>query len=229
MMQVPDTLILCGGLGTRLRPLTYSIQKCMLPVYKIPLLDYIVQQIKYLDLEKIIFACGHRKESIIEHFGPEYIYSCPTEFINTGARIKKALNLVTTENLIVFNGDSYCNIDRGCFWEVYKQFIKSEVDVCKILVNKRNSLLSSYIDTSIENYFGAGIYFLKKKYLKNIEYKDDLSLESDIGPNSDHMFVELSDEFFVVDIGTPENYKKVNDGRNKWGRFFKNFDREPSI
>lgn len=225
-MQIPDTLILCGGLGERLRPLTDNHQKCMLSVQGRPFLEYTVDKIKQLELNPPIFCCGHKADEVINHFGNGYKFSYRAD-INTGARIKEALNLIQSDNFIVFNGDSYCNIDYNYFWYIYKEFVNFGKDVCKILVHKNNSIFASYIHSSVYDYYGAGIYFFKKSYVESLENDDNLSIEDDIIPNCKNIYnCAIPEEFFTIDIGTKENYEMVNSKENKYGRFFSNLNHE---
>jgi NDP-sugar pyrophosphorylase family protein len=207
-MQIPDTLILCGGKGERLHPLTLEHQKCMLPVCGKPYMEYMVDKIKGLELGRIIFCCGHAVEEVLDYFmGKNYKFSYCAN-INTGARVLTALSLVMTKYLVVFNGDSYCNLNYNHFWYAYKEFINSGKESCKFLIDKDNSLLASHINPKYSSY-GAGIYLFKKEYLSSLEYDDNLSIEDDIIPNSNCLFYNLPKESFVIDIGTPENLKIV--------------------
>jgi NDP-sugar pyrophosphorylase family protein len=227
-----QTLVLCGGKGERLLPLTENRQKCTLPIQGTPFLEYLVYQIHHYGISKITFCCGYKAEDIIRHFGTfdghEYKYSCPLDFINTGARILKAEPYYrNTNNLIIFNGDSYCNLDPETFWRLYNKFIKSESKICKLLAHKDKSLLASFIGYKYEkDYFGAGIYFIKKELLKDIEYNDKLSLEEDIILNNfnETLFIKLPNNYFVVDIGTPENLGVLNDNTTAFGRIFRDYN-----
>jgi NDP-sugar pyrophosphorylase family protein len=223
-MQIPDTLILCGGLGERLHPLTNDHQKCMLPVCGKPFVEYAVNKIKQLELKSPIFCCGHKAEEVINHFS-EHKFSYRAN-INTGARIIEALDLVKSDNIVVFNGDSYCNIDYNYFWYVYKEFLKYKNDVCKFLVDKKNSLLASFITSTVHDYYGAGIYIFNVGFLKSLKYDDNLSIEKNIIPNSNYYNVALPTEFYVIDIGTLENYRMINDEENSFGRFFAHLNPE---
>jgi D-glycero-alpha-D-manno-heptose 1-phosphate guanylyltransferase len=226
-----QTLVLCGGKGERLQPLTINHQKCMLDVQGLPFLEYLDYQIHDLGIKKVVFCTGHKSEEIMKHFGTfngyTYKYSCPLDFIGTGARIIKALPYINTDNIIVFNGDSFCNIETETFWRLYNKFIKSNYKICKLLVNKEGSLLSSFIGHKYEkDYFGAGIYFIKSDLIRTIEYNNKLSLENDIILNNfdKTMFVKLPENFFVVDFGIPENYELINNRENKFGKFFTDFN-----
>jgi NDP-sugar pyrophosphorylase family protein len=226
-MSEYSCLILCGGKGERLLPLTEFHQKCMLPVFDIPFLEYIDYKIKDFGITKNIFCCGHKAEEIIRHFGTfkNYKYSCPANFISPGARVVEAINYFYKDDIvIVFNGDSFCNITKEYFWSIYNSFVESKADICKIMVEKSSSLLASFIPHKYESeYFGAGIYFFRREFLLNLEYDDKLSIENNIIlENFDRCdFVKLPNNFFVIDIGTPGNYKLVNEEDNEFGKFFR--------
>jgi NDP-sugar pyrophosphorylase family protein len=220
MINKPTCLILCGGKGERLMPLTKYLQKCMLPVKGIPFIEYVIAQTKLFGLDDIVLCCGYKGDQIINTFGPKYKYSYSASFINTGARLKRALPTVESDNVIVFNGDSYCNISNDLFWSSYDQFMRSGANLAKLLVSKKNSLLASFIPNPIDDYYGAGIYFFKKSFLNEFDYSPDLSIEDDIIPNHNCEYLKLPEECFTIDIGTVENYKEVNDGNSRQGRVF---------
>ena len=215
--QIPTALILCGGRGERLKPLTDTTQKCVLPVLGIPFMGYVIHQIEQMGIKDIILCCGYKGEQVINHFsGYKYSYSHPD--FNTGARLKRALSIVYSENMIVFNGDSYCNIPHDMLWEIYEQFVSSGRDLCKLFTHKDNSLLASFISNKIDDYYGAGIYFFKKSFLDGFPYVTNLSIEDDLVPDNDCMFIKLPINIGTIDIGTHINLKEVNDGRTKFGR-----------
>lgn len=88
-MKVSDStrvLILAGGPGTRLRPLTVSTPKPMLGIAGKPLLYYVIQEVEKLGLSKITIAAAYLKEQIIEYFGDRY------DFLdNTGRTMAEAV------------------------------------------------------------------------------------------------------------------------------------------
>jgi NDP-sugar pyrophosphorylase family protein len=224
-------LILCGGKGERLRPLTSTQQKCLLSVQGRPFLEYIVDQIKSFDLDKIIFCCGYRGYDIINYFsqGPIYQpfeFSYPDRFINTGARALKALELVDTKYIIVFNGDSYCNINKNQLVEIYQNFIKNKDNAVKLLVSKEGSLLSSFISSPIKGYYGAGIYFFKRTFLRGYEYNDNLSIEDHMINRINCNYIVLPEMCYTIDIGTVENYQEVNNEKGRFGRIFAHLNKE---
>jgi mannose-1-phosphate guanylyltransferase len=228
MIQNPTALILCGGRGERLKPLTNITQKCMLPVFGIPFMEYIINQIKQMGIKDIVLCCGYKGDQVINYFDSGYKYSYSHPITNTGARLKLALPIVNSENVAVFNGDSYCTITKDLFWESYKLFIESNTNLAKLFVSKTNSLLASFISNKIDDYYGAGIYFFKKSFLDSFSYVTDLSIEDDLIIDNDCLFIKLPVDVGVMDIGTHTNYKEVNDEGSRYGRFLKDLWKEIS-
>ncbi|RLG73434.1 MAG: hypothetical protein DRO23_08940, partial [Thermoprotei archaeon] len=62
--------VLCGGVGKRLRPLTYYFQKTMIPIGKRqkPLLEYIVKLLKYHNIKNLVLLVGYKHEQIVNYF-----------------------------------------------------------------------------------------------------------------------------------------------------------------
>ena len=69
MIKVKQALILAGGIGTRLRPLTYKIPKPMIKFNNKPFLEYLINLFKENGIEEIILLLGYLPEKIKEYFG----------------------------------------------------------------------------------------------------------------------------------------------------------------
>lgn len=114
--------ILCGGLGKRLRPLTYYFQKAMIPIGRKqkPLLEYIISLFKLHDIKDITLLVGYKAEQIVNYFEDgsrfgvriTYVYDDPKYKGTAGALynayIKGYLN---ADNVVVYYGDILSNIN----------------------------------------------------------------------------------------------------------------------
>jgi len=105
-------VILAGGLGMRLRPLTDDRPKALIEVNGRPISEYQLEWLsKEAGVEKAIFACGYKWEKLKDHFGSNYQgtpidYSVEDEQLGTGGAIKKAISQAAEgEMIIVTNGD----------------------------------------------------------------------------------------------------------------------------
>jgi mannose-1-phosphate guanylyltransferase len=104
-------IILSGGLGMRLRPLTDDKPKALIPVNGRPISEYQIEWLKSGGVDSVTFACGYKWERLREHFGSSFggvdiEYSVEDEPLGTGGGIKKALSKYPSEDLLaVANGD----------------------------------------------------------------------------------------------------------------------------
>ena len=121
-MQV---IILCGGLGTRLREVVKDVPKPMAPINGKPFMQLQVDRLIDFGVNKIIFAVGYKKEIIKDFFGDEYrgvqlVYSEEDTPLKTGGAMKKALRYVDEEDVVVMNGDIWLNIDLNDMMKQHK-------------------------------------------------------------------------------------------------------------
>ena len=91
-------IILAGGLGTRLRPLTYDTPKPLLPIKDKPLIEWTILNLKKHGITDIILSIGYKAEMIKdyfksgEEFGVNISYNVEEELLGTGGAVKDILN-----------------------------------------------------------------------------------------------------------------------------------------
>ncbi len=112
------SVILAGGAGTRLRPLTYARRKELVPVVNRPLLEYRLLNLKQHGVLDVVLACSQGMGEIEEHFGDgaslglHIRYSYEDRPLGSGRAVKEAARAVgATGTLVVCNGDIISNID----------------------------------------------------------------------------------------------------------------------
>ncbi|HPE63624.1 MAG TPA: sugar phosphate nucleotidyltransferase [Methanothrix sp.] len=109
-----QAIVLAAGEGRRLRPLTATLPKAMLPVGGKPILENILERAKEAGVEKFVIVVGHKKEKIIDHFGDgsdldvaiEYVVQ--DEGLGTGRALLSAEELAE-DRFLVMNGDVLCD------------------------------------------------------------------------------------------------------------------------
>ena len=110
-------IIIAGGFGTRLRPLTYHRPKHLLPVGNRPFLEYQVALLKRHGIREIVFASNYLWEQIHAHFGDgaefgvSMRYAIEPEPLGTAGAIRNAAEPAGSERLIVLNGDVLTDFD----------------------------------------------------------------------------------------------------------------------
>src|SRR5579875_605649 len=127
-------IILSGGKGTRLRPLTDTTPKPMLPIGGKPHLEHIVELLTENGVDHIIFSVGYLHEQIIEHFGDGSKYGIKIDYkvdgdkpLGTAGAIKNCEEFFEPyEPFIVFNGDILTDIDLE--WMYFLHILDSQTD-----------------------------------------------------------------------------------------------------
>ena len=127
-MQIKTALILCGGKGTRLRPLTFEVPKVLLPVQGKPLLEHNIESLKTQGVTHFILSVGHLKDQIKaffedgSHFGLKIEYLEEDKPLGTGGplRLAKELGILPKKTFIMCNGDELKDIDVQKLHKLHK-------------------------------------------------------------------------------------------------------------
>lgn len=118
MNEVRQAAILCGGLGTRLRPYTDHLPKPMIPVNGRPFLEYLVAQLREQGIRRIVMLTGYRGEQIEAHFGDgrrfgvEIDYSRGPAEWETGRRLHEARAQLEPRFMLLYS-DNFIPFDLG--------------------------------------------------------------------------------------------------------------------
>ncbi len=123
------TVILAGGKGVRMRPLTYTIPKPLLPIGEKPILEAIIERLRAQGLRELIIAVGYRAELIETfardgaHLGVSIEYVRETQPLGTGgplALVRAQCALPAGEPLLVMNGDILTDIDMRALVDAHR-------------------------------------------------------------------------------------------------------------
>lgn len=112
-----QAILLCGGMGTRLRSVVADRPKPMADICGKPFLQYLLEMLRDKGITEVIFALGYMGEMIEEYFqdgsafGLKIAYSYEEEPLGTGGAIRNALPKILEEELLVLNADTYFPMD----------------------------------------------------------------------------------------------------------------------
>jgi len=129
-LAIPERLalsavVMAGGYGTRLRPLTENIPKSMLPVGDRPLLAHMIEQLERAGIHRVNLATHYRREIIAEHFGDGRDFRVEIQYVNEAEPLGTAgaLSLVaeTPEPLLVINGDILTRVDYRAMLDFHRE------------------------------------------------------------------------------------------------------------
>ena len=137
-----NAFIFAAGLGTRLKPLTDTMPKALVPVGGKPLLTHVIEKLKAAGCKKIVINIHHFGDMIIDYvksqnsFGVEILFSDERQMLlETGGAIKHAVDLLGNEPFLIHNVDILSNVDLKTLIAAH-----SKADsAATLLVSKRNS------------------------------------------------------------------------------------------
>ena len=137
-----NAFIFAAGLGTRLKPLTDSMPKALVPVGGKPLLAHVVEKLKAAGCKKIVINIHHFGDMIVDYvksqgnFGIDIVFSDEREMLlETGGAIKHAVQLLGDEPFLIHNVDILSNVDIKALWEEHL----NSGSAATLLVSKRSS------------------------------------------------------------------------------------------
>jgi len=196
--MLQKAFILCGGKGTRLRPLTYEIQKTMVPVKGKPILEYNIELMRSHGIKTIVLGTGYLGNQIKDYFGTFWkgvnvVYSEEKESLGTAGALKLAEQNFK-ETFVMCNGDEIKNID---ITTMYKQHVKNNALATLSLVEVEDTTQFGIVELEKEkilrfvekpkpeqapsNLANAGLYILEPEIFKLIP-KGNVSIEKDVFP-----------------------------------------------
>jgi len=181
-------LILAGGFGKRLRPLTLETPKILLPLGSKSIAEYSFEWLRFYGIQEVFMLIGYLKEKIIETLGSGskygvYIsYIVEDEPLGTGGAIRNATHVISRmEPVIVVNGDIITNIDPRKLIQVLEgNTIASVASVplkspYGILDIEGNFIIRFREKPIIPDYWiNAGVYGMRKEILEYLPEKGDI-------------------------------------------------------
>ena len=112
-----DAVILVGGLGTRLRPLTLSVPKPMIPTAGVPFLAHVIARIRAAGIEHVVLGTSYRAEVFAASFGDgrdlgvDLEYIVENEPLGTAGAIRNVAPALRGDTALIFNGDILSGLD----------------------------------------------------------------------------------------------------------------------
>ncbi len=125
---IKHAVILCGGKGTRLQPITYEIPKTLIPIQGRPLIDHLFDLLKRHDIRNVTLSVGHMKDKVKEQIGDGFGFGMNVHYneeetaLGTAGAIKllKQKGTLPREPFIVSNGDELKDIDIESMFREHK-------------------------------------------------------------------------------------------------------------
>ena len=174
-------IILAGGFGKRLKPITDFVPKPLVPIKNIPIIEWQIKYLKKYGIDEIIISTGYKSKMIqtyldTKNHNVKIEYSTENTPLGTGGAIKKAGKLIKDDSFFVINGDIITNINLKKLSEKQNSIASIELRTnYGILETKLDKVTSFNEKKELNNlWMNAGIYFLEKKILKDLPKKGDI-------------------------------------------------------
>jgi len=225
-------VILVGGEGTRLRPLTYTTVKAMVPVLNKPFIEYVFRYLRNHNIQEIILALGYKPDCITDYFGDasqlgtKLFYSVETEPLGTAGAVKNAEQYID-DTLFVLNGDIFTDLDLTDMFKCHKDkaakvtiALTPAEDPTRfgVVEADNNQRVLRFVekpkrDQVKSNMINAGVYIIESQVLKCIPKGKFFMFERDVFPpllaEGEPVFSYATDAYWI-DTGTPEQYLQLN-------------------
>jgi len=109
-------IILAGGRGKRLKPVTDYIPKPLVPINNIPIIEWQIKYLKKFGVDEVIICTGYKTEMIqnyldMKNLGIKIKFSIEKLPLGTGGAIKKAGKMISEKSFFVLNGDTITNLN----------------------------------------------------------------------------------------------------------------------
>ncbi len=228
-MSLP-AVILVGGEGTRLRPLTVRTRKDMLPLVDRPLLAYTFEHLRRHGVRRAIVSCGYLPTQIRDHFGSAYgelslDYEVEDEPLGTGGAIGFAARNLG-ETFFALNGDSLREADLDALLAFHRSTgAKATILLTPVSDPSRYGLVRLEADGRVAsflekprpeeidtNLINAGLYVLEPSVLELIPAGRAVSIEREVFPRlcAEGSVYGLSMPGYWLDVGTPDSYLQAH-------------------
>ena len=227
-----SAILLVGGMGTRLLPLTLKTPKPMLQVAGVPFTEHQIRKAADAGIAEIVLATSYKSELFEpyfgngERFGIKIKYAVEKSALGTGGGIRNAANLLADcDQVVIFNGDVLSGHDLTRQLEFHK---KHQADITlyltqvedaraygcvELLENKQVKSFLEKMENPISNLINAGCYIFSRKIIDQIPQDKVVSVERDTFPNllaNNAKVFGYLDNSYWLDIGTPAALVKAS-------------------
>jgi len=225
-------VILVGGLGTRLRPLTINTPKAMMPVLNIPFLEYVIRSLSRHNVGEIVLAISHLAQPIEDYFGDgsrmgvSLSYNIEETALGTAGAIKNAEKYLD-ETFFALNGDVFTDLDFSAMVDSHR---RRQAQITIALTPVEDPTIYGLVESDARgritrflekpsreqittNMINAGTYILEPEVLAFIPPQTNFSIERQVFPQlleRGEPIYAFPSSCYWMDIGTPEKYRQLN-------------------
>lgn len=225
-------VVLVGGFGTRLRPLTTTIPKQMLPIVDRPMIERVLLALANHGVDDAILSLGYRPDAFIEAYpddicgGVRLHYAVEGEPLDTAGAVRFAAEEGGVDStFLVVNGDVLTDLDITALWNLHRDrgaegtIALTAVDDPSrfgVVPTNERGMVEAFIEKPLaeeapSNWINAGTYVLEPSVLGRIPGGRKVSIERETFPAmvTDGTLFAMQSDAYWVDAGTPATYLQV--------------------
>lgn len=226
-----NAILLAAGFGTRLRPITDTIPKCLVPIKGKPLIHLWLEKLTSANIESILINTHYLSEQVeifIKNspFKNQSIVVFEPQLLGTAGTLLKNLDFFEGKDGMLIHADNYCLADLGMFINAHKNrppgclmtmmiFKSHNPSACGIVELDEHGVVVGFhekISNPPGNLANGAVYILSSEMISilrtDFATRTDFSTEI-LGSFMGRVYTYLTEDLFI-DIGTLENYSRVN-------------------
>jgi len=222
-------VVLVGGFGTRLRPLTLNVPKQMLPVVGVPMIERVIASLGAHGVTTAVLSLGYKPDEFLAAYpngqcaGVELLYAVEPEPLDTAGAVRfAAVEAGFDETFIVVNGDVLTDLNVREVWDFHHS-VGAEGTIALTPVDDpsrygvvpidASGRVEAFVEkpapgTAPTNWINAGTYVLEPSVLQRIASDRKVSIEREVFPAmvDDQKLYAMQSSAYWIDAGTPQTY-----------------------
>jgi mannose-1-phosphate guanylyltransferase len=221
--------LLVGGAGTRMRPLTYVIPKCLLPVGGKPLLERTLTYLGGHGITEFVLCVSYLKKQIIDTFGDGKALGIKIEYaqsenpLGTAGQLRTAAPFLK-ETFLAMNGDIVTNLNIGNLVQTHKKSggvatiaLKEfgvRIPYGHVVVDGTGKVTAFEEKPTLNYMANAGVYVLEPRVFDAIPVGRSSSLETEVFPSlisKGELITSYYESAYWADVGSMADFERVND------------------
>jgi len=219
-------ILLAAGFGTRLKPLTDTIPKCLVPINGKPILEIWLEQLAQVGVRPILINTHYLSEQVEYYvssskFVNDVVLVHEREILGTARTLWENRGFFENEPTLIIHADNYSEVDLSAFLQAHGNRPKScklsmvtfrveDITQCGIVEVNEEGVMTSFVEKPISsrsNLANAAIYCIEPDLVDELEGM--VSISDDLLPNLIGRAFTFPSTRTLIDIGTPEAYLRA--------------------
>ena len=225
-------VVMAGGFGTRIQPLTNSLPKPMLPIINKPMMERTMMTLKELGITEFIVLLYFKPEIIQNYFGDgsdfgiNITYVVPDDDYGTAGAVKLAQEHIGDDNFIIISGDLVTDFDFQKIFD-YHNSKNSKITITLtsvdnplefgVVIANENGKIEKFLEKPswgevFSDTINTGIYIIEPEILDYIPLKENYDFAKDLFPKLMREGIDIMAGYakgYWRDVGNPESYREV--------------------